>query len=91
MPDDAPHRAPILFIPRLVESVLVADVLFNCRWEFLVAGVKVSRREPDKCPSDRDHDQNRGDGDEQALDDEAKHKKDRRREPAYYSAKLGVR
>ena len=63
----------VLDVPRLVETVALADVLFDRGRKRFLASVEVSGRETDESPRHRHHDQHHGKNDEEPADDEPYH------------------
>src|SRR6185503_18584853 len=63
----------VLLVPRLIEAVFLANVLFDGGWQSLLAGIEVSGSQFDQGPGERDHDEDRWDRDQESSDYEAKH------------------
>jgi hypothetical protein len=63
----------MMLVPRLIESVLLADVLFDCGRNSLLAGIEVTGSEFDQAPGDCDHNEDSRDRNQETSDYEAQH------------------
>src|SRR6185369_16839214 len=91
MTNNAPHGLPVLLVPGFIEAVFFSnDFLDRGRQRFLTR-IKVAGGEFDQYPGDRDHDEYRRNGYQEASDNEPKHSLvTDPRSPRYSAVKLGV-
>ena len=63
MPHDVPDGVPILFVPWLVEAILLANVFFYGGGNGLFADVEIPWSQSNKSPGNCDYHQDQWDGD----------------------------